>query len=88
MAASRKGGSMKMPETTPPAWSVHGDLVRIEIPRDTHSLLLLALGYAAGAAMKHGQNDLYRRFLQLANDINRGNPNYVPYEVRHENRST
>jgi hypothetical protein len=59
-------------------WSEKGDRVVIDMTREEYNLLLIALGYATGAAKNL---DLQQAFLRLVNMINEGNPNYTPYEV-------
>ncbi len=59
----------------------NGNVV-ITISHGDYTLLLLALGYALGAAMK--TNDLpsfAQSFLRLSNTINDGNPDWEPYFV-------
>jgi hypothetical protein len=51
------------------------------LTRDQYETLLLALGTAAGAAHSQKQNELFIAFLRLANEINKNNPNWQPYEL-------
>ena len=52
----------------------------IELSNDEFDRLLIALGYATGAArQQHG--DLADSFLRLANLINKDNPRWTPYKV-------
>ena len=57
-----------------------GDTVRIDMSIAEWEHLLLMLGYAAGLA---GREDPKRfwKFIQLANDLNSGNPEFQPYEI-------
>ena len=53
----------------------------ISLTKDEYESLILALGYATGAAMKTGETNMQRAFLKLANAINRDNSSWVPYEI-------
>ena len=62
--------------------SVFGDeRVELDLSRDDFELLLQAMGFAAGAAKKAGNRDLFKSMLRLANDVNAGNPRWTPYDV-------
>jgi hypothetical protein len=49
------------------------------LSEDEFSLLILALGYATGAAMKLGENKLAASFIRLSTRVNKDNPAWVPY---------
>jgi hypothetical protein len=51
------------------------------LTREHFETLLLALATAAGAAHSKKQNELFIAFLRLANEINKNNPNWQPYEL-------
>jgi hypothetical protein len=51
------------------------------LTRDQYETLLLALGLAAGAAHGQGNEKLFIGLLRLANEINKNNPNWQPYEL-------
>lgn len=55
--------------------------VKIALTREEYETLLLAVGYATGAALRDNDRKLMRAFLLLANAVNRDNPNWKPYEV-------
>jgi hypothetical protein len=55
--------------------------MRIEFSQRNYEMLLLVLGYAAGALQRDGDRALFYRVLELANDINKDNPNWTAYEV-------
>jgi hypothetical protein len=57
--------------------------VTIELTEDQFQILLLAVGMAVGAASGQSGHDplLFADFIGLANSINSGNPNWIPYEV-------
>ncbi len=56
--------------------------VVLTITHNEYTTLLLALGYALGAAIKGGDPPaLAQSFLRLANTINDGNPDWEPYYV-------
>jgi hypothetical protein len=52
----------------------------IELSNDEFDRLLIALGYATGAARQQ-HSDLADSFLRLANLINKDNPRWTPYKV-------
>jgi hypothetical protein len=56
------------------------------LTRDQYETLLVALGYAAGAAVAREEHKLFFAFLRLTNEINKNNPNYRPYEVPPERK--
>jgi hypothetical protein len=43
--------------------------------------LIFALGVAAGVHMKEGNDGMFRSLVQLVNEMNVGNPDFVPYET-------
>ncbi len=49
-----------------------------ELGQDDFDTLLLALGVASGSASRQNIT-LARRFLRLANTINKNNPNWISY---------
>lgn len=51
---------------------------------DESALLTLALGLAAGTAMKNDNPPLFRALMRLANRVHEGRPNWTPYEVEPE----
>jgi hypothetical protein len=53
-----------------------GGGVRIEMTRDEWEQLLICLGFAAGADPAR-----LPHVVRLLNSINRGNPQFAPYEV-------
>jgi hypothetical protein len=53
----------------------------IDLDDDEVQLLLLALGYATGAAFKNGDSDIARGFVKLLNRIGESRPGYRPYAV-------
>jgi hypothetical protein len=55
--------------------------MRIEFSQHDYETLLLTLGYAAGALQRSGEHGLFFRVLELANRINRDNPNWTAYEL-------
>ncbi len=55
--------------------------VTLEMTPDEFSRLLLALGYAAGAASKSEDKRMFWDWIELANEVNSGNPNFIPYEI-------
>ncbi len=62
-------------------WKREGDRIIIDLTQEQWEILVYALGYATGNA-HHG---LQKVLWQLANEINDGNPNWVPYkEERNE----
>lgn len=55
--------------------------MRIEFSQRDYETLLLTLGYAAGALQDRGERGLFYRVLELANTINKDNPNWAAYEL-------
>lgn len=51
-----------------------------ELHENEYEALLLALGYATGAAVER-KEPLAETFLWVANAVNRGNPNWRIYEL-------
>jgi hypothetical protein len=49
------------------------------LTQEEFDVLLLALGYATGAAMRDFNSDMACRFMRLANRVNQNNPNWKPY---------
>jgi hypothetical protein len=74
----RKGFSM--------TYKREGDNVTIQMSQDDFSNLLLMVGYAAGAARREGDVKAFYRWIEFANDLNTGNPNFRPYEIPPEFR--
>lgn len=56
--------------------------VTITIPNEVHERLLIALGFAAGAAPP-GSREFWN-LICLANEIQEGDPNWIPYEIPSE----
>ncbi len=56
----------------------------IDLSSEEFDMLLLALGYATGAAHKENEKRLMYSFVRLTNAVNRDNPNYIPYQVPEE----
>lgn len=56
----------------------------IRLTSDDFDGLLLAIGYAAGAAMRDGNRAMFLGLLRLANAINEGNPRWTRYNVEAE----
>jgi hypothetical protein len=57
--------------------------VTLELSRDEFSWLRIALSHAAAYATE--KPAVLRQFLEVSNAINRGNPDWTPYEVPEEN---
>ena len=51
------------------------------LSRDDYDLLLMMMHYATCAALELRERKLFREFLRLANEVNKNNPNYRPYEL-------
>jgi hypothetical protein len=62
-------------------YSREGDTVRLEMDSHDFDRLLLLMGYATGAAFKANDTRAAQSFLEMTNDLNRTNPNFIPYEV-------
>lgn len=61
--------------------------VALELTADAFDQLILCMGYAGGAALRDHDRAKFRGFLQLANTVNEGNPNWTPYEIPEEVKS-
>lgn len=55
-----------------------------ELTDQEFETLLLALGTATGAALRHSDNGMAYSFLRLANAINKDNPKWTPYVIPEE----
>jgi hypothetical protein len=53
-------------------------VVVLRMTRDDYNALLVALGFATGAAPRKDTRDT---LLGLVNRLNAGNPSYTPYEI-------
>jgi hypothetical protein len=51
------------------------------LTREQYDALLIALGMAAATAHSNHYEQLFVRLLRLANEINKNNPNWQPYEL-------
>ena len=57
--------------------------MRIELTSDEYAAsLLLALGYATGAALKDGDKRMANSFTRVTNAVCRNDPNFRPYKVQ------
>jgi hypothetical protein len=59
------------------------DRVVLDMPRATWERLIWALGLAAGAFSKDDRRLLHRH-LALVNELNEGNPEWLPYAIPEE----
>jgi hypothetical protein len=59
----------------------NGDRVTIEMNIEDWQSLVFVLGAAAGAASRNGDTASFLKWLELANRLNAGNPNWLPYEL-------
>ena len=64
--------------------SRNGDRVKLEMGVDEWQTLLLALGYAAGASFR--DKPVFWKLVRFANEVNRTNPSFTPYEIPEEFR--
>ena len=53
----------------------------ITLTDEDFEILLLMCGYATGAAHQADDLKLGNSFLRLANEINKNNPKWTPYEI-------
>jgi hypothetical protein len=56
-------------------------VITLDMSSSDFEELLLALGFAAGAAHRDHDMRLFWRFIAITNRINRTNPNFDPYEI-------
>ena len=61
-------------------YTKEGDKIRLEMTEGEWQHMLLLLGAAAGAASKTGMRGLWR-WVKFANEVNRTNPDFRPYEI-------
>lgn len=67
-------------------YTQQGDRVTLEMTRDDYERLLIMIGFACGAALRNGDRSQLYRWLEFANDMNAGNPAFLPYEIPEEFR--
>jgi hypothetical protein len=66
-------------------YTQEGDRVTIEMTRDDYDTLLMILGAGLNAIYsKEGDKRMYYSWLRFINELNNGNPNFVPYEIPSE----
>ena len=65
-------------------YSENGHTVTLEMTRGEYENLLLAMGIAAGSA---SDKKAFWRWIEFANRLNAGNPNFMPYEIPEEFKS-
>lgn len=63
------------------------DQIVIKLNRDQFDVLLLALGYATGAADRDGNRKFFNAFMRITNAVNRDNPNFTPYAIEGEDET-
>jgi hypothetical protein len=63
------------------------DQIAIKLSRDEFDTLLLALGYATGAADRDGNRRFFYAFMRITNAVNRDNPNFTPYAIEEEDET-
>jgi len=62
-------------------WRREGDRVILEMNLVEYAELLVALGYATGAAFRQGDLPLADQFTALVNRLNEGNPEFRAYKI-------
>jgi len=66
-----------------------GDRVTLEMTREQYDSLMTMLGFALGAVMAQiDDKEMFYSWLSFTNELNNGNPNFTPYEIPEEYRST
>jgi hypothetical protein len=65
-----------------------GSTVRESLSREDFETLLLALGIATGTCFRDGNDKLGYRIILLTNTINQNNPDWTPYDVPADERTT
>lgn len=65
-------------------WSAIGDEIVIRLSVDDWNGLLNMMGVAVGASIRQDDRDTAYRFIALINRMNKGNPNFRPYEIPEE----
>lgn len=56
-----------------------GDRVTLEMSRDEYNQLLLCIGYALGAAVERQDKMVFNMWLKIANRVNEGSNEFIPY---------
>lgn len=54
---------------------------RVQISEELRQTLTFSLGFATGAAFARGDNKIAYGFMRAANELNRDNPHWTPYEI-------
>lgn len=62
-------------------YSQMGDKVTLEMTLGDYTQLLMMLGFALGARDAQEDRGGFYRWLAFVNDLNTGNPNFVPYKI-------
>ena len=55
--------------------------VTLTMTVEEYDTVMILLGYGMACAKRNGDEDLFRSWRRLCNSLNKGHPNYVPYEV-------
>ena len=64
------------------SYSEQDGQVILTMSREDYELLLMAMGYATGAAAQSGTPILpWRKAFGLMDRLNQGNPHYAPYQT-------
>ena len=62
-------------------YSKTDDTITLTMNTEEWAHLLLMVGHAAGVAMRDGNKDDFYRWIQLANEMNRTNPEFITYSM-------
>ena len=56
-------------------------LIALRITQEEWDELIGALGYVCGTSLRKQDTEMAQRVLRIANRLNAGNPDFIPYEV-------
>jgi hypothetical protein len=57
---------------------------KLKLTQREYDAVLMALGYATGAAQREGHDGMVNMFLRATNAVGRSSPDFVPYAVEDE----
>jgi hypothetical protein len=67
-------------------YTANGDTVTLEMTQGEYARLLVAIGIATGVTARDGDEKTVWSWVDFANRLNTGNPNFIPYEIPDESK--
>jgi hypothetical protein len=61
-------------------------VVTLTMTREQYAQLLVIIGFAAGAVHRQENYRCFWNWIKFANELNRENPEYTPYEIAEQFR--